>query len=126
MITLEWADGQSYPFALYGKQIEELQSVCGNVGLGLIFQRVSLGQWFFGDLYHTVRLGLIGGGMGPVEAMRKVDMYCGKDHIEMALVAGEGANSVENVAQAILKSVMLGFRDIPKTGEAPVEDQTGS
>jgi hypothetical protein len=114
-ITLEWGDGE-YLFALKGKEIEELEQVCGKVGFGAIYQRVSLGVWFWGDLYHTVRLGLIGGGMGAIEAKRLTDMYIGRERPGMPLVSGP--NSPESVAQAVLKAVMHGFEDI-EPGEAP-------
>lgn len=112
-VVLEWGDGE-YVFALRGKEIEELEQVCGKVGFGVIFQRVMFGAWFWADLYHTVRLGLIGGGLGPVEAKRLTDMYIGQTKAEAPLT---GPNSPESVAQAVLSAVMHGFEDIP-SGEA--------
>ena len=124
-VTLEWGDGE-YLFALRGKEIEELEQVCGKIGFGAIFQRVSLGVWFWGDLYHTIRLGLIGGGMGPIEAKRLTDMYIGKDRPSVPMVSGP--NSPETVAQAILKAVMHGLEDIPsgeaRAGESPANAST--
>ena len=67
-ITLEWADGE-YLFALKAKQIEEIQSLC-KAGFGSVYQRVMKGEWHFGDIYHVIRMALIGGGMGAVEAKR--------------------------------------------------------
>lgn len=116
-IVLEWADGE-YLFALRGAQIEELEQVCGKVGFGVIFQRVMLGAWFWGDIYHTVRLGLIGGGMGAVEAKRLTDMYIGRDKPSMPLA--NGPNNPESVARSVLGAVMHGFEDIP-SGEAQAE-----
>jgi len=113
-VVLEWADGE-YLFALKGAQIEELEQICGKVGFGAIFQRVMLGTWFWGDIYHTVRLGLIGGGMGAVEAKRLTDTYIGRDRPSVPLAAGP--NNPESVARAVLGAVMHGFEDIP-SGEA--------
>lgn len=122
-IALEWGDGE-HLFALRGKEIEELEQVCGKVGFGAIYQRVNLGTWFFKDIYHTIRLGLIGGGMGAIEAKRLVDMYCGQTRIAAPLV--RGPNSPEMVAQAILGAVMHGFEDIAPgealAGENPAKE----
>jgi hypothetical protein len=77
-VVLNWADG-AYIFALKAKQIEELQRVCGTAnnqsGIGEIAARVFAGRMTIQDIYHTIRLGLIGGGMAPVTAMQKVDAY---------------------------------------------------
>lgn len=108
-IILEWGDGE-FLFALKGTQIEELENICGKVGFAAIYQRIQLGMWKWGDLYHVIRLGLIGGGMGAVEAKRKVDMY-----INVPLAAGP--NNPESVAKAVLGAVFMGFEDIPTPGE---------
>lgn len=113
-IALEWGGGE-HLFSLKGAQIEELEQVCGKAGFGVIFQRVMLGTWFWGDIYHSVRLGLIGGGMGAVEAKRLTDMYIGKDKPGVPLA--NGPNSPESIARAVLGAVMHGFEDIP-SGEA--------
>jgi len=111
-ITLEWADGE-YLFALKGAQIEELEHACGKVGFGVIYQRVMLGAWFWSDLYHTVRLGLIGGGMGAIEAKRLTDFYIGKETNRPLT----GPNSPEAVARAVLGASMVGFGDLENPGE---------
>lgn len=108
-IVLEWADGE-YLFALKGAQIEELQHVCGKIGFGAIFQRVTLGVWHWGDLYHTIRLGLIGGGMGAVDAKRLTDMYVGVDQPGFGLA--KGPNSPESVARAVLQVTMFGIAEV--------------
>jgi len=121
-IVLEWGDGE-YAFALRGKEIEELEHICGKVGIGAIYQRVMLGVWFFNDLYHTVRLGLIGGGMGAVEAKRLTDMYIGR---EKPAVLVTGPNNPETVAKAVLNAAFHGVGDIdagePKAGENPATE----
>lgn len=105
-VVLEWADGE-YLFALKGKQIEELQAVA-KAGFGSIYQRVMEGNWFRGDLYHTIRLGLIGGGMGAVESKRLCDTY-----VE-GVPLGNGPNSPLTVAQVILGAAMMG---VPASGK---------
>lgn len=121
-VILEWGGGE-HVFALKGAQIEELEQVCGKVGFGAIFQRVMLGVWFWGDIYHTVRLGLIGGGMGAVEAKRLTDAYIGKDKPGIPLA--HGPNNPEGIARAVLGAVMHGFEDLPE-GEAPAGESPAS
>jgi len=72
-IDMEWADG-TYPFCLPLAQLEELQSLC-DAGPMVIARRLELGDWTHRDVYHTLRLGLIGGGMPPAEALRKTKLY---------------------------------------------------
>lgn len=98
--TLEWADGE-YSFALKGKQIEELQ-VLSKTGFGAIYRRVMAGDWHYEDIYHTIRLGLMGGGMGAVEAKRMCDLYV--DGVSLAA----GPNSPLIVAQALLGISVMG------------------
>ena len=112
-VTLTWGDG-TYPFALKGAQIEELERQCGKIGIGAIFQRIALGTYFWRDVRETIRLGLIGGGMGAVEALRKVDTY-----IDAPVEAGP--NSPVMVAKAVLGAVFVGLEHIspgePLAGE---------
>ena len=112
-VVLEWADGE-YPFALRGKEIEELEHICGRVGFGAIYQRLTSGTWFWGDIYHTVRLGLLGGGMGEVEAKRLTEMYIGRNTATVPLA--NGPNSPEQVAIAIVGAAVMGVSEI-KSGE---------
>lgn len=72
-IDLDWADG-TYPFCLPLAQLEELQALC-DAGPLVIARRLENGDWSHRDIYHTIRLGLIGGGMPPVDALRKTRVY---------------------------------------------------
>lgn len=118
-IILEWGGGE-HLFRLAGRQIEELEQVCGKVGFGAIYQRLMLGTWFWADLYHIVRLGLIGGGMGAVEAKRLTEFYIGMEHTSGTLPLVGGPNSPEMIARAVLGAAMHGLSDIvkPPSGEA--------
>lgn len=120
-VVLTWGDGD-YLFALKGGQIEELQHKCGDIGFGAIYQRVMLGQFYWGDLYHIARLGLIGGGMGAVEAKGKIDFYMGNEAGENRAPLARGPNSPVSLAQAILGATMQGMESGPpgeaKPGEA--------
>lgn len=121
-VFLEWGDGE-YLFALKGKEIEELEHQCGKVGFGAIFQRISMGVWFWGDIYHSIRLGLIGGGMGAVEAKRLTDMYVGQNPIPLV----GGPNNPESVALAVVSAAMTGVPDLPlgesQAGESPAKER---
>ena len=116
--VLEWADGE-FLFALKAAQIEELQHVCGNVGFGVIYQRVQLGAWSIGDLQHTIRLALIGGGMDPVTAKRKIDVYA-----QPPLVSGP--NNPETLARRIMQLAMHGMETLEPGEARPGSDPAGS
>lgn len=70
---MDWADGQ-YPFCLPLAQLEELQAHC-DAGPMVILDRLQHGRWKTQDIYQTMRLGLIGGGMPPVDALRLCKLY---------------------------------------------------
>ena len=73
LVNLQWGDGE-YPFALNIGQIRELEAV-KNIGIGALYERLISGAWYGDDAYHIIRLGLIGGGMTPTEALRKCETY---------------------------------------------------
>lgn len=108
---LEWGDGE-YEFALPGKCVEELQKVTGHGLLNIATRLQSQGgDWKLEEVRHVIRLGLIGGGMGAVEASRLVNMYVGQDKIKIPLV---GPNSATLLAGVILNDVLFGFTEIPQ------------
>lgn len=72
-ITLTWADGD-HAFRLAWGQIIELQEKTG-CGPAFLYARLAAGQWMAGDVAETIRLGLIGGGMTPAEALRLTRAY---------------------------------------------------
>lgn len=116
-VELDWADG-TYLFALKAKQVEELEHLTG-VGIGRLTARVTgEADFYYRDVRETIRLGLIGGGMPPVEARRLVEAYVdgqplqpldkdGKPHPDGPLL----------MARAILGAVRFGFERLP---DAPV------
>lgn len=109
--VLEWGDSE-YEFAMPGKCVEELQKLTGH-GLLKLATRISDGDWFLEEIRHIIRLGLIGGGMGAVEANRLVNMYIGQGEITVPL-AGMAANSAVLLAGVILNDVLFGFTNIPQ------------
>lgn len=98
-ITLDWADG-TYPFALKWGQLEELQEKT-DAGPYFLLGRLHDGSWRIGDIEHTIRLGLIGGGMAPMAALALVRRYV------------QARPPLENLttAQAILGAAVMGAPD---------------
>lgn len=71
-IVREWA-GEDRPFNLAFGGLMDLEEACGKVGFGEIYLRIGRHTYFARDIFHTIRLGLIGGGMLSVEAKRLMD-----------------------------------------------------
>lgn len=65
-------EGGEHPFRLGIGELRALQSATG-VGPLFLLGRITGSQWFVDDIVETVRLGLIGGGMDPVEAKKLTD-----------------------------------------------------
>lgn len=105
-IELEWADG-TYPFCLPLAQLEELQTHC-DAGPMVIAGRLESSSWRVADIYQTLRLGLIGGGMKPIEALRLCRLYV------------LDRPWIENVfpALAVLQAALIGKPDEP-VGKSP-------
>lgn len=117
-IEIEFGDGK-YVFALRLKEIEELQRLCG-AGLGEIANRVMLTQsWYVKDIYETIRLGLIGGGMPAVRAREIIEVY-----VDGRPIASSGdPSSPLLTARAVLMAVYFGVREAVK--EANLDDDEG-
>lgn len=82
-----WADG-NYRFRLAIGQLRELQEKC-NAGPPEIFERLMKNTWRVDDVRETLRLGLIGGGTPPSQALalviRYVDMRPWMENVPAAL-----------------------------------------
>lgn len=112
-VSLLFGDGK-HDFALKIGQLEELQEKT-DAGPEELYDRIGAGRWRVADIRETLRLGLIGAGMAPIEALVLVDRY-----------ADAGALAQwKTVAQSILAAALLGApdedRDLgePKAGDAP-------
>jgi hypothetical protein len=115
LISFEWADDE-YRFRLAIGQLRELQDKTG-VGPYALLNRIMGGAWKVDDLRETIRLGLIGGGMKPVEALSLVRRYV------------EERPFMESVApaQAIVAAALMGVPDDPVGKRVPEEtDASGS
>lgn len=98
-LMIEWA-GAERRFALSYGGILDLEEACGKVGIGEIYLRLAQHRYFAKDVYHTIRLALMGGGMVSTEAKRLVDDRFGTTPLAQMV----------NVALEILLSVMEGIQ----------------
>jgi len=100
-ITLDWADG-TFMFRLAWGELRLLQEAC-DAGPNVILHRLQSGEWRVDDIASVIRLGLIGGGMSPTDALKKVRAYV------------EARPPLENliIAQVILSAAVAGAPDEP-------------
>lgn len=109
-ITLTFGDGD-HDFALRWGELAELQERT-DAGPYVVLQRLGSGAWRIEDLSNTVRLGLIGGGMKPEDALKKVRFY----------VEHRPLMETVPLAYAVLQAALVGAPDEP-TGEAEAPNQ---
>jgi hypothetical protein len=113
-LVQEWA-GRERVFALSFGGVMDLEQACGDgktpAAVGLIFQRLTRGLFTVSDIYHTIRLALIGGGMPLAEATGLV-----KRHFDTRPY-------VENAGLAIdiLSAVMVGIEPSKDEGVSEPE-----
>lgn len=100
-IVLDWADG-TFPFRLGWGEIAELQEKV-DAGPYVVLHRLHSHEWRIEHISNVIRLGLIGGGMDPVAALKKVRTYV------------EARVPLENhaFAVAILSAGLMGAPDEP-------------
>jgi hypothetical protein len=72
-IGLDFADG-TYSFRLGWGELAELQEKT-DAGPYVVLHRLHSHQWRIEDISNVIRLGLIGGGMEPTDALKKVRIY---------------------------------------------------
>lgn len=72
-VTLPWANGK-YTFRLAWSELIKLQEETDS-GPGLVLHRLTSLDCRVQDISHTIRLGLIGGGMEPTKALQMVTDY---------------------------------------------------
>lgn len=107
-ITTAWADGD-YTFRMGWGELVELQEKT-DAGPYVVLRRLYDGTWKMQDIVNVIRLGLIGGGMVPVDALKLVRTYV------------EARPPLENItaATAVLAAGLMGADDEPLgEGEAP-------
>lgn len=111
-IHLDFADGR-YAFGLNIKQILELEEKCG-AGIAVIHARLWNGVYTTADVTETIRLGLIGGGMDPVQAKKLSDRY------------GIPIKHSYPIARVIIGGVMWGFDEVHGNVQPPPSGSSAS
>lgn len=100
-VELSWGDGE-HVFKLALAQVRELQERC-KAGPAEIAERLQSSRWFVDDIRETLRLGLIGGGKTPVEALTLVKRYVDERPLAENII----------VANVLIMSVLYGVADDP-------------
>ena len=103
-VRLEWADGE-YDFRLSIGQLDEFDDLTG-VGPGHALAHIRagvFGAWKAKWVREAIRLGLIGGGLDPHQALRLVKRYFDGQPIAPHLPT----------AQAVLLASVVGVEDEP-------------
>jgi len=73
LIELDFGDGR-YPFKLGMQEAASLEADMEK-GIFQTLNEIKTGAWRLKDLREIIRWGLIGGGMSPTEAVKKVQTY---------------------------------------------------
>ena len=115
-VTLDWADA-THVFRLAWGHLAELQEKC-DAGPYVVLQRLYSGAWKVEDISNVIRLGLVGGGMEPVQALKLVRSY----------VEARPPMESLHTAQAVLAAGCIGAadEDSSKKGEAPGRESGSS
>lgn len=88
-LIAEWA-GKDRLFRLTFGGVLDLEEACGKEAVGAIFLRVSTGKFRAEDVWHTIRLALIGGGENKVEAKRLMEAHFDRaPWLDNAALAGD-------------------------------------
>jgi len=86
--TQEWA-GKERLFRLNFGAVLDLEEATGD-GIATIFARVAGSRFMLKDVYHTIRLAMIGGGVSIIDAKRLMDGHFDtRPYMENAMLAGE-------------------------------------
>ena len=126
-ISLEWADGE-YEFRLGIGELKELQEKTRRIknaegefryyGPMKLFELIKNDDWTVEDIQQTIRIGLIGAGMKPIEAARLVKRYVDEvpDWIRNATIAA----NIIGAAVAGWEVEPLGKPEGPKASTEPM------
>jgi len=88
-VIAEWA-GKERVFQLGFGGVLDLEEACGKEAIGAIFLRLSTGKFRVHDVYHTIRLALIGGGENLLEVKRLLNTHFDRIPLmENAALAGD-------------------------------------
>lgn len=108
-IELEFGDGR-YPFKLGWGELIKLQEKT-DTGPYMLQLRLGRGDWKVQDIEETIRWGLIGGGMTPVDASKLIKLYVhGRPLLE--------DNGPLLTATAVITAALVGAPEEGALGEA--------
>jgi hypothetical protein len=115
-VTLDFAD-DTYRFRMAWGQLSQLQEAC-DAGPFVILGRLRGGTWKMEDISNVIRLGLIGGGLEPIKALKLVRAY----------VEDRPPLESHMFAVAILTAGLIGSpdEDALKKNESPKTTESGS
>jgi hypothetical protein len=116
-VAIAWPGGE-HDFLLEIGHLRALQDAC-DAGPEQIFKRLGDGSWRVDDIFQTVRLGLIGGGMDSKAAADLVSKMF-QSHPIMTF---------RNVARLVLMASLVGDPDDPvgeREGETAPPENGGS
>ena len=109
-VISDWA-GKERLFRLNFGLVLELEEACGKDAIGAIFLRITSGRFHAADVFHVIRLALVGGGETKVEAKRLMETHFDRTpYAENAALAGD-------ILIALMTGVEEGKAD--KTQEDP-------
>lgn len=105
-IDLDFGDG-TYHFRLPMEQLEELQ-VKTDAGPLQLLNRLGTDEWRTQDVSETIRLGLIGGGKTPLEALHLIRKY--------VLNTPDWLSNIK-IARGVLMAVIFGVEPAAEEGK---------
>lgn len=112
-IELPFGDGR-HLFRLAIGEWRELAEL-RKLGPRRLYDRVRTGDWFVDDLYHVIRMALIGGGMAKTDALRLTETYFGE------WLRGKGLYSAEGLVIVIMGAALAGMETEP-VGKAEADE----
>ena len=116
--TTRFFGDDEHVFRLAWKQLIELQEK-RNRGPAIIMQQLLSGEWFVEDIREVIRIGLIGGGMPPAEALRMVRTYIEERPQDIA-----GEDGLLMTAIVVMSAAIARVPDEPVGEEvAPVQSE---
>ncbi|MBR0695946.1 gene transfer agent family protein [Bradyrhizobium lablabi] len=113
--SIIWANGEDQFCLSKVGLILDLEAKC-EAAIAVIFKRIANKDFYLNDLRETIRLGLIGGGMTPKEAIAAVNLHVDENPHGLAPSA--------LVAYAVLEAVLVGVPDDPVGKAKPAADKT--
>lgn len=115
-LTTDWGDG-THTFRLPIGQLRELQEKT-NCGPMELLNRMIRGTWRLDDVRETIRLGLVGGGMAPIDALALVARYVDPPRNALA--------EAVPMAQAVISVLLFGGEEDNPLGKERAEEETSS